>query len=231
MEIETLEQLQKEMAQQVVVLNDNVDNLIQPNAVIFTLDIQYEGDKAYVALDVMRLNGEHLGIYGSCEVTPAFYVSGLFCFREGPPLLALIEKVEAQTPYKADLILVDGHGLAHPRLFGVACWLGVKLNRPTIGCAKRTLIKYDTELKIERGSTTAIELEGKTVGYAVRTQPNVKPLYVSVGHQISLREATDIIVQLANVYRITEPVRRADQAARALAKGEEPTNVIVLNEM
>lgn len=227
MDVNTLQRIQQEMAQQVITLPDNTPPILHDNSIIFTLDIQYVEDAAYVALDVMRLDGEHLGIYGSREVVSNPYVPGLFCFREGPPLKALIEKVENQTSYQADLIIVDGHGLAHPRLFGVACWLGVELDRPTIGCAKRTLVKYDRTLATERGSTALIIVENKLVGYALRTQDNVKPLYVSVGHKISLKEATDVILKLAQPYRVTEPVRRADQAARALAKGETPSTIVV----
>ena len=210
MDINTLQQLQQKMAQQVIVLADDspsilqndsiissvkmILSILQNDSIIFTLDIQYVEDAGYVALDVMRMNGEHLGIYGSREAVPSAYVPGLFCFREGPPLKTLIEKVEAQIPYKADLIIVDGHGLAHPRLFGVACWLGVELDRPTIGCAKRTLVKYDTTLDTQRGSTTPILVEDKLVGYALRTQDSVKPLYVSVGHKVSLKETTDVIL-------------------------------------
>ena len=149
---------------------------------------------------------------------------GLFCFREGPPLLGVLNYVEKVIGITADLLIVDGHGLAHPRLFGAACWLGVQTNLPTIGCAKRSLIKYNGYLGQDRGDKVFIFVQGQMVGYGLRTQDAIKPLYVSIGHKISLDTAADVILKLASMYRVIEPIRRADQAARAYAKGETYPN-------
>ncbi len=147
------------------------------------------------------------------EMRPRFpYVPGLLSFREGPPLLECFKKLKTR-PQAA---LFDGQGVAHPRGFGLASHLGVLLELPTIGCAKSRLYGSCTEPDDKKGATTDIlDGEGRVIGAVLRTRENVRPVYVSVGHKVSLGQAVAVVMACVTRYRIPEPLRRA----HSLAKG------------
>jgi deoxyribonuclease V len=139
------------------------------------------------------------------------YVPGLLSFREGPALLAALRKL--RTP--PDVLICDGHGLAHPRRFGIACHVGVILNRPTIGCAKSRLIGTHRQPGSGRGALAPLRDHGEVIGSVLRTQDGINPVFVSVGHLIDLRGAQQIILACALRYRLPEPTRLADQLVGA----------------
>ena len=198
---------------------------------VLAMDIQYSGDAAHVSGDLHRLGGEHLGTWAG--VTPATfpYVPGYFCFREGPPLQALIEALAREGLPRPDLMIIDGHGIAHPRRFGVASWLGIVAGVPAIGCAKETLVRYDRRPEPLRGLWTPVELNGEAVGAVLCHQDGIKPIYVSPGHRISLQSAIDAVMMLGGEYRVPDPIRRADFAARAHSRGEAPSEWLDLGEI
>ncbi|SDW22922.1 deoxyribonuclease V [Amycolatopsis xylanica] len=174
------------------------------------LDVDYRDD--HVAAAVVVLDADSLiEIESATAITPVRfpYIPGLFSFRELPPLLAAIAKLTV-TP---DLLIADGHGLAHPRRFGLACHLGVVTGIPTIGVAKTPMGGYDAPADT-RGATTPLVDKGETVGAALRTQRGVKPVFVSVGHRISLERACAEVLRLAPKYRQPETTRRADRLCR-----------------
>lgn len=140
------------------------------------------------------------------------YLPGLFAFRELPVLIEALRGLE-ETP---DLLLCDGHGLAHPRRFGLACHLGVLTGIPTAGVAKTPFVgTYDAEaLGPERGARVPLVDAGETVGCVLRTQDGVKPVYVSVGHAIDLDTACRHVLALAPRYRLPETTRLADRLCR-----------------
>ncbi|MFN0200176.1 MAG: endonuclease V [Bacteroidia bacterium] len=220
MDLSELIQRQQELAKQVWIPQQETEGFQGENPLIFSFDIQYQGDIAYAAADIQQYKGECIGTYvAKIEVTFP-YLPQFFCFREAPILLDLLARVQAHTQLRPDLLLIDGHGLAHPRKFGVACYMGVESKLPAIGCAKETLVKYEGELDVERGSTLPNYVENELVGYVLRTQTNIKPVFVSAGYGISLEKAKEIVLHLSPTYRISEPLRRADHAARSFAKGE-----------
>ncbi|WP_227463057.1 MULTISPECIES: deoxyribonuclease V [Nocardia] len=141
------------------------------------------------------------------------YVPGLLAFRELPTTLAALERLET-TP---DLLVCDGQGIAHPRRFGLACHLGVLTGLPSIGVAKTVWGRCD-EPDAARGSVSDITVDGEVVGRALRTQPGIKPVYVSVGHRISLDTACAQVLALAPKYRQPETTRRADHLCRTLLR-------------
>lgn len=141
------------------------------------------------------------------------YVPGLFAFRELPTLLTALGRLR-DTP---DLLVADGHGLAHPRRFGLACHLGVETGLPAIGVAKTPMADYAAP-EDRRGATTPLLDGGEEVGAALRTQQGVKPIFVSIGHRLDLATACAHVLALAPRYRLPETTRQADHLSRATLK-------------
>ena len=135
------------------------------------------------------------------------YVSGLLSFREAP---AVIEAIRA-LPDRPDLLLCDGQGQAHPRGLGLASHVGLYLDMPTIGVAKSRLCGEHRVPGRRRGCRTQLRLGGRVIGSVVRTRDDVRPLYVSVGHRITLGEAVWWTLHCARGFRLPEPTRQADQ--------------------
>jgi len=140
------------------------------------------------------------------------YVPGLLSFRESPVLLAAFRLLRTEP----DVILVDGHGLAHPRRFGIACHLGLLLDRPTIGCAKSLLVGEHPEPGGRAGSAVPLMLDGEVVGVVLRTRDRVKPIYVTQGHRVSLETAVEIVKGCLDGFQIPKPTREADHFVRRL---------------
>ncbi|HEX5483386.1 MAG TPA: endonuclease V, partial [Terriglobia bacterium] len=142
------------------------------------------------------------------------YVPGLLSFRESPALLAAFAGLRTEP----DLLLIDGHGRAHPRLFGIACHIGVLFDKPTIGCAKSRLVGEHREPGERAGSATPLIYKGERVGLVLRTRDGVRPIYVTVGHKVSLESALRLVKQCTDGYRIPKPTREADHYVRELRR-------------
>jgi len=176
------------------------------------LDISGASDEGYALAAVVVLSYPRLEIVEiqTARARPPFpYVPGLLSFREISVLFAALDRLTVQP----DLLVVDGHGRAHPRRFGLASHLGVLFDIPTIGCAKSLLVGSHGLLREARGSTAVLKHKGEAIGKAVRTRSGVKPVYVSVGHKIDVRSAVRWVLAFATGYRLPEPTRLADQAA------------------
>ncbi len=144
------------------------------------------------------------------------YVPGLLSFREVPALLEAL----SQLRHAPDLILCDGHGYAHPRRFGLACHLGLWLDAPAIGVAKSRLIGSHGEPGPLKGGAAWLLADGavrpgERIGAVLRTRERVKPVYVSVGHRVSLRTAITLTLACTTRYRLPEPTRLADALSKA----------------
>ncbi len=138
------------------------------------------------------------------------YIPGLLAFREVPLLARAFEKLQ-RTP---DLVVADGHGLAHPRRFGIACHLGLLLDLPTIGVAKSRLTGQHLDPPSQAGASAELRDGPDLIGLVLRTRDGVRPVYVSVGHRIGLQEAGQWVLRLCRGYRLPEPTRLADQLSK-----------------
>ncbi|HRD25851.1 MAG: deoxyribonuclease V [Methanoculleus sp.] len=147
-------------------------------------------------------------------VTGYPYIPGLLAFREGPALIEAFRRLRSEP----DVIFFDGHGIAHPRGIGIASHMGLLLDRPSIGVAKSLLTGSAAKPGFMRGSMTPILRDGETIGMAVRTKEGTKPVYVSVGHRISLEAAVDLVLATARGYRLPEPTRQAHLLSNAVRK-------------
>ncbi len=135
------------------------------------------------------------------------YVSTLLSFREIPPAVACIKKLKRQP----DVFLVDGQGIAHPYRCGFASHLGVVLGKPTIGVAKSRLIGEPTMIN---GDVFLVDKD-QVICAVVTTRENGKPVYVSVGHLVSLKTAVEIVKHCVLRSRIPEPILQAHKIATA----------------
>ncbi len=183
------------------------------------LDVAYAVGSTVIAAAVVTVDvatGEVLESATAVGEAEFPYVPGLFAFRELPALLEALSRLRT-TP---ELLVADGHGLAHPRRFGLACHLGVETGLPTIGVAKTPMGDYAPPAQT-RGATTPLVDGTDEVGAALRTQPNVKPVFVSIGHKIDLATACTTTLTLAPSYRLPETTRRADHLSRTTLKTRE----------
>jgi deoxyribonuclease V len=183
-------------------------------------DVAFVGDIAHACVVVLtfpKLAIVETVVHKEKATFP--YIPGLLSFRETPGLAQAFGKLK----HAPDLIFVDGQGLAHPRAAGIACHIGVILDRPTIGCAKSLLFGSFREPKQVRGSASDLcDDEGRAIGAVVRTRDDIQPVFVSIGHKIDLAQAIELTLACGKGYRVPEPTRQADLLAeRAKSHGEQ----------
>jgi len=143
------------------------------------------------------------------------YIPGLFSFREGPILVKAFQGLRV----KPDLLILEGHGTAHPRGLGYASHMGLWFNLPSIGSARTPLLKEFDYPETSKGSYTWVYLGGKKVGAVLRSRQGVKPVFVSPGHRIDLMTSIRIVLATSQRYRIPEPLRKANQISREMMIG------------
>ncbi|MGW3519092.1 endonuclease V [Streptomyces hydrogenans] len=182
------------------------------------LDVAYDDARDLVAAAAVVLDAGTLEVVEEATAVGRVsfpYVPGLLAFREIPTVLAALDALTADP----GLLVCDGYGLAHPRRFGLAGHLGVLTGRASIGVAKNPFTFSCEQPGRERGDFTPLLAQGEEVGRALRTRRGVKPVFVSVGHRISLANACAHTLALTPRYRIPETTRRADALCRrALAE-------------
>jgi deoxyribonuclease V len=174
-------------------------------------DAAYSQDTIYAAIVVMKFPGLEI-VEKTCSVQEVSfpYISGLLSFREGPAILDAFSSLTTVP----DLIFMNGHGFAHPQRFGLASHVGLLLDIPSIGVAKRLLIGEVTQPGTAQGSKSPVLDNGEIIGSAVRTVTDAKPVYVSAGHKVDLAQAVDMALKTTTIHRITEPLWHADQVSR-----------------
>jgi deoxyribonuclease V len=174
------------------------------------ISIKKASTQATAALVILEFPGlklvESIIVQGIVEFP---YIPGLLSFREIPLLLPAFKQLSS----KPDLILVDGQGISHPRRMGLASHLGLVLDIPTIGCAKSKLCGNHTDVPDSAGSFSMLIDKEEIIGSVLRTKVNTKPVYISIGHKISLHSAVKWVFSCCKGYRIPEPTRLAHKAA------------------
>jgi deoxyribonuclease V len=139
------------------------------------------------------------------------YIPGLLSFREMRAALAALRRLRI----RPDLLLCDGQGIAHPRRFGLASHLGVLAALPAIGVAKSRLIGAHENPASERGNWTPLIDDGEIIGAVLRTWTAVRPVYVSIGHRVSLETAIRFTLACTGRFRLPETTRAADRLSRS----------------
>ncbi len=181
------------------------------------LDVAYDDERDLVAAAAVVLDAGSLEVVEEATAVGRVsfpYVPGLLAFREIPAVLAALDALTADP----GLLVCDGYGLAHPRRFGLASHLGVLTGRAAIGVAKNPFTFAYEQPGTERGDFAPLLAEGEEVGRALRTRRGVKPVFVSVGHRISLDNACAHALALSPRYRVPETTRHADALCRRALK-------------
>lgn len=206
--------LQEDLRQHIM-----VQPLTSPPETIAGCDISFNKyeETVYAGIVVLRLDTLEVVEEAGVITTATFsYVPGLLTFREGPALLEAWEKLKTVP----DVVMFDGHGLAHPRRLGIATHMGLWLDRPAFGCGKSVLVGTFTEPAPERGNWSPMIHKGETIGAALRTKTKVNPVFISPGHLIDLTTAVDLTLRCDGGYRLPEPTRRAHLFVNRLRKGD-----------
>lgn len=195
--------LQKELSKKVISKNC----LPKKIKTVCGVDVSYNEKRAFCSAIVLDFNT--MNIIETARISNKIshpYIPGLFMLRESEPILEALNKLETNF----DILLIDGHGRLHPRLCGLACFIGIKTNKPTIGVAKKILCG-----KVKTDST--VEFDRKILGFEIKN--NNKKIYVSVGHKINLKTGTRIAKKLIlDKMWYPEPLRLADSDCKLFRK-------------
>jgi deoxyribonuclease V len=180
------------------------------------VDAAYDGDSMFVAavcLDAEELTPSEIVTVRREASFP--YIPTYLAYRESPGIEAAVRRLT----HPPDVLLVDGHGRLHPALFGVACYVGVRLGLPTIGVAKHPLVGRMKPSRREPRAESPVEFRGRVQGYAWTPPGRARPIFVSVGNRISLDRSLEI-VRGSTRHGYPEPLKVADRVCREM-KGNE----------
>lgn len=198
--------IQKDLASKVT-----EQSLDHPVETVAGVDVSVREDFVQAAVAVVRLEDKKVVDRAVGRGPIAFpYVPGLLSFREMPAILPVLEELSVWP----DVFMTDSHGLAHPRRFGLACHLGVLLDHPALGVAKSRLVGRYEEPGPAKGSYSNLSDGDQIIGAVVRTRTEVNPVFVSVGHRMTLEEAIELTLEATTRYKIPAPTRQAHLLSR-----------------
>ena len=145
------------------------------------------------------------------------YIPTFLSFREGPAIKQAIGALK----HEFGAILFDGQGFAHPRRCGIASHLAIELDQPAVGVGKSRLIGTFGKLALNAGATTPLTDGDEQIGVVLRTQKNIRPVFVSMGHRVNLDSAIKLVLACCTRYRIPEPTRQADIEVAKLKRASD----------
>ena len=202
--------LQHELSQRI-----RIHPLRKNPSYIAGVDAAFEGDLVIAVASLFEFPSLlHVADAVSRERVAFPYVPGFLSFREGRAIISAVRKLKLLP----DVLIVDGQGIAHPLGIGIASHIGVLLDTPAIGCAKSRLVGEYFEPGLEKGQWSPLMYKDEQVGAVLRTRYKVKPVFVSPGHLIDLNSSIDIVLHSLTLYRIPEPIGRADHLSKELAR-------------
>ena len=195
--------LQRKLSKKVISKNSHSKEI----RTVCGVDVSYQENLAFCSAIILDI--ENLNVVESIRISKKVshpYIPGVFMLRESDPILNALNKLKTNF----DLLLIDGHGRLHPRFCGLACYIGIKINKPTIGVAKKLLCG---NVK----SNSKIEYDGKILGFELKNKK--KRIYVSIGHKISLNSAVSFVKRLILQDKwYPEPLRLADSDSKIFRK-------------
>lgn len=215
----TIKPTEAKKVQQKLRTQISLDDLDIQSELIGGADISFDrgSDLMHAAIIVLQFPSlEPVARVLVSDETTFPYIPGLLAFREMPVLLKAWNRLRL----KPGVLILDGHGIAHPRRMGIATHFGIEIDHPTIGCAKNILTGTHAELGREKGEFAKLKDGQDTVGMALRSRTNVNPIYVSPGHKLSFKDAYSIVMQTLTRYKLPRTTRLAHQWANKLRRGE-----------
>ena len=203
--------LQTELAPQTIT---NQPLPLDSISLVAGVDVSVKNDLSRAVVVVLRYPSLEIIETALADHPATFpYIPGLLSFREGAVILDALRKLESSP----DVFIFDGQGIVHPRRFGIASHIGLFIDAPTVGCAKKRLTGRHADVPPAKGSWVPLidqkAMPDETIGVVLRTRTNVKPVFVSVGHRATLDDARDLVLACATRYRLPEPTRAAHNAA------------------
>jgi deoxyribonuclease V len=182
--------------------------------IIITIDVLYHENIATAGIDITAWPHSPIKTLTHRLPVSGQYIPGYFSFYEGPVIVETLDWLKRQQIIP-QLVIVDGHGLAHPRKFGLACYIGVQMDLPVIGIAKKNLLPYNAKGMNGKKYVQEGFYDGKQkIGVAMRLQEDKAPVFISAGNKISLETSISVIRHLTTSYKFPDNIRRADQASR-----------------
>jgi deoxyribonuclease V len=202
--------LQQKLAEQV-----RLQPLPAEFQVLGAADIAYIASTEQLVAVMVTFQWPELNLIESSHVvTPVTfpYIPGLLSFREAPALIEAHRRLQRPP----EVLLCDGQGIAHPRKFGLASHLGLYLELPTVGCAKKRLCGEHEPFELRRGGAALLRLRDEAVGWVFCSRDGVKPIYISPGHLSDLETSKELVRRCLGRFRIPEPLRHAHNLATRL---------------
>lgn len=198
-------------------------NVVEPQTVVAVdTDYGYAGKLIYAAAVVLAFPSMKEIERSDALAEVRFpYLPGLLFFREGPVIIEALSKLKTE----AEVIIVNGHGTAHPDRCGLASHIGILFDRPSIGCARKLLAGNHRPVDEAKGSAQPLLINGKEVGLVYRSKESVKPIYLSPGHKCDLAFTRDVIARSLRGYRLPEPMRVAHLLANRYRQRAERDKV------
>lgn len=203
-------QIQKEYAKRVI-----TEDKLGKVRFVAGVDVGFENNNTITCAAIAVMHFPEIELYEHAVArrpTSFPYIPGLLSFREIPAVLDAMHKLK-QLP---DLLLCDGQGIAHPRRLGIASHLGVLTGIPAIGVAKNLLVGDHDTVAPQKGSWVPLLDGDEVIGAVLRTRSNVKPLFISPGHKVSLKTSIRIVMHCVTKYRLPETTRWAHKLASNL---------------
>jgi len=198
---------QKELATQVIIDRPLDFSRIE---LVAGVDVSVKNGWSQAAVVVLRMQDFSIIETALAKQPTSYpYIPGLLSFREGPVLVEAFEKLTTSP----DLFLFDGIGYAHPRRIGIACHMGLWLQKPTVGCGKTRLCGEHPAPAHEKGGFVPLTHKGEEIGAVLTTRTGVKPLFISPGHLCDLPGAIEATMRCVTRFRLPEPIRCAHNAA------------------
>jgi deoxyribonuclease V len=193
-------EVQREIASRVI-LEDSYST-----EAVAGVDQAFDGDLVFSGAVVLGPSLEVVG-KASCSVKISFpYIPGLLSFREGPAAIRAVRKLFI----RPTLIFVDGCGINHPRMAGLATYVGVALDLPTIGVCKSVLCG-EFELPERAGESTPLFYNGKQVGHLLRSKKACRPIVIAPGHRVSVDASLELAREYLADHKLPEPCRQAHE--------------------
>lgn len=213
-----MRRIQREEAKKVIL----EDFFNKPITNIAGMDIAFIDNLAIVACVIIDYNSLDIRCTKtSLERLDFPYISTFLSFREGPPLINLINTLE----FKPDIFIINAQGIAHPRYCGCASYVGIQTNVPTIGVTIRKLWGIYNQEPKSMGNYVALRFGDQTVGWVLKSNENCKPIFISPGHLVSLESSLDIVMKCIRNHKLPEPLHHAHILAN-----EEKRRIILSNQ-